>query len=93
MATFEEQLAELEKVVDRLERGELPLEENVNLFERGTALANACREQLAAAESRVQVLLDVESKGCARIEDLDLDEDDDAEDEAADDEIESDGRL
>jgi exodeoxyribonuclease VII small subunit len=43
MASFEEQLAELETVVERLERGELTLEENVGLFERGVYLSNACK--------------------------------------------------
>ena len=94
MASFEDQLAELEKVVDRLERGELPLEENVSLFERGMYLSNACKAQLSNAESRVQVLLDPEEDGPVRVEDLavavadeesdeeefDADEDEDAED-------------
>jgi exodeoxyribonuclease VII small subunit len=79
MATFEEQLAELEKVVERLERGDLPLEDNVTLFERGIQLSNACKQQLSAAESRVQVLLDPE--GDPRVENLALAVADDEEDE------------
>lgn len=93
MASFEEQLAELEKVVDRLERGELPLEENIQLFERGTVLAHACREQLTAAESRVQVLLNAESQSGARIDDLPLEDEADDADEDEDEAYESDGRL
>jgi exodeoxyribonuclease VII small subunit len=79
MASFEEQLAELEKVVERLERGDLTLEENVSLFERGVVLSNACKSQLASAESRIQVLLDPEEDGPARTEEMALevaDEDD-----------------
>jgi exodeoxyribonuclease VII small subunit len=79
MASFEEQLAELEKVVERLERGDLTLEENVSLFERGVVLSNACKGQLASAESRIQVLLDPEEDGPARTEEMALevaDEDD-----------------
>ena len=72
MASFEEQLAELEKVVDRLERGELPLEENIKLFERGVQLSEVCKKQLAEAESRVQVLLDPQKGGPVRVEDLGL---------------------
>jgi len=70
MASFEEQLAELEKVVDRLERGDMTLEENVSLFERGVHLSNACKAQLSSAESRIQVLLEPEEGGSARVEDL-----------------------
>ncbi len=87
--TFEDQLKELESVVERLERGDLTLEENVSLFERGVHLSNACKQQLDQAESRVQVLLEPESNGPVRVEELAiaLDEDDEEED------VEDDGRL
>lgn len=68
--SFEEQLAELEKIVEQLEQGELTLEQSVSLFERGVHLSNACKTQLSSAESRIQVLLDPEQKGPVRIEDL-----------------------
>jgi len=80
-ATFEEQLKELEAVVARLERGELSLEENVSLFERGVHLSNACKQQLAEAESRVQVLLEPEVEGPVRVGTVDVPEDDAFEDE------------
>ena len=70
MASFEEQLAELEHVVEQLERGDLTLEESVSLFERGMTLSNACKAQLAGAESRIQVLLNPTEKGPVRVEDL-----------------------
>jgi exodeoxyribonuclease VII small subunit len=100
MASFEDQMAELEKVVDRLERGDLTLEENVSLFERGVHLSNACKAQLASAESRIQVLLDPEEGGPARVEDLAVavadeegdEEEFEADDDAVDDE-DDDGRL
>ena len=63
MASFEDNLSELEKVVERLERGELTLEENVSLFERGTHLSNDCKKELDRAESRIQVLLDPADDG------------------------------
>jgi exodeoxyribonuclease VII small subunit len=69
----------LEKVVERLERGDLSLEDNVTLFERGIQLSNACKQQLSAAESRVQVLLDPDSD--PRVENLALAVDVDEEDE------------
>lgn len=77
MPSFEEQLAELEKVVDQLERGDLTLEDSVGLFERGMQLSEACKGQLAGAESRIQVLLNPRERGPVRVEDLAMDEVDD----------------
>ena len=80
MASFEDKLGELEKVVERLERGELTLEENVSLFERGMHLSNSCKEELDRAESRIQVLLDPKD-GPVRVGELEVDDEDDVEDE------------
>lgn len=55
--TFERNLEELEKVVRELERGDLPLEEALRLFERGMELSRLCRKQLEEAETRVEILL------------------------------------
>ncbi len=74
-ASFEEQLAELEKVVEQLERGELSLEESVGLFERGMRLSESCKGQLASAESRIQVLLQPREKGPVRVEAFTMGED------------------
>jgi exodeoxyribonuclease VII small subunit len=54
---FEKALAELEAVVERLEHGELPLEEALKQFERGIELARSCQASLKAAEQRVEILL------------------------------------
>ena len=89
MASFEDQLSELEKIVERLERGDLTLEENVKLFERGVVISNACKVQLASAESRIQVLLEPSETGPVRVEDLDLAEEGD---ESAEEDF-GDGRL
>ena len=88
MASFEDQLAELEKVVEQLERGDLTLEDSVGLFERGVHLSNACKGQLASAESRIQVLLEPEEGGAVRVEELVVaeEEDENQEDELDDDE-------
>ncbi|HPG21701.1 MAG TPA: exodeoxyribonuclease VII small subunit [Amaricoccus sp.] len=51
--SFEAALAELEKVVGRLESGEVPLEESIALYERGAELRGHCDEKLKAAEARV----------------------------------------
>ena len=54
---FEEALAELEGIVQRLEKGELPLEESLAAFERGIALVRSLSQRLAEVEQRVEVLL------------------------------------
>lgn len=54
--TFEQAFAELEDIVNRLESGELSLEESVALYERGQKLARLCGAMLDAAELRVQQL-------------------------------------
>ena len=57
MAKFEEQLTQLETVVERLEKGDLTLEESVRLFEEGIKLSHACKAELDQAEGRIQVLV------------------------------------
>lgn len=54
---FEAGLAALEKIVRELERGELPLEESLKLFEEGVRLSRQCQERLSQAERRIEVLL------------------------------------
>jgi len=54
--SFEAAFAELEAVVQRLEEGELSLEESIALYERGQALARLCQERLDQAELRVEQL-------------------------------------
>jgi len=51
--SFEAALAELERVVTRLEQSDVPLEESLSLFARGAALRDHCEEKLKAAEARV----------------------------------------
>jgi exodeoxyribonuclease VII small subunit len=54
---FEQALAELEAVVERLEHGELPLDEALRQFERGIELSRSCQASLRQAEQKVEVLL------------------------------------
>ena len=56
-ANFEAQLASLEKIVRELERGDLPLERSLELFEQGVRLSRECQERLNEAERRIEVLL------------------------------------
>ena len=53
---FEEALAELERLVEALEQGELPLEESLKTFERGVELTRSCQQALNAAKQRVEIL-------------------------------------
>ena len=63
MATFEDRLKSLETVVERLERGDLTLDESVRLFEEGVKLSDACKVELEKAEGRIQVLVQGQGKG------------------------------
>jgi len=54
---FEDALAELEGIVQRLEKGELPLEESLAAFERGMGLVRQLGDRLTQVEERVDVLL------------------------------------
>jgi exodeoxyribonuclease VII small subunit len=54
---FEKALAELEALVERLEHGDLPLDEALKSFERGVALTRHCQASLQAAQQRVEILL------------------------------------
>jgi exodeoxyribonuclease VII small subunit len=55
---FDESLAELEQLVERMEQGNLPLEESLKLFERGVQLTRSCQKALKDAEQKVQVLVE-----------------------------------
>jgi exodeoxyribonuclease VII small subunit len=57
MANFEEYMGKLEEIVDQLEKGDLPLEESVKLFEQGVKLSTTCKEELDRAEGKVQMLV------------------------------------
>jgi exodeoxyribonuclease VII small subunit len=57
MPSFEESLKRLEAVVDQLEKGELTLEESLKLFEEGVNLTASCKQELDAAEGKVQMLV------------------------------------
>lgn len=57
MPKFEECLQQLEKLVEQLERGDLPLEQSLKLFEEGVRLSNSCRQELESAEGKVEILI------------------------------------
>jgi exodeoxyribonuclease VII small subunit len=57
MANFEDSLKKLESIVGQLEQGDLPLEESLKLFEEGVSLSALCKQELDAAEGKVQMLV------------------------------------
>ena len=70
--SFEKALADLEGIVQKLEKGGLSLNESLALFEKGVKLAKFLREELGKAEKKVEILLKDE-KGEVRKEPFDLD--------------------
>lgn len=54
--SFEAALAELEQIVDELERGQVPLERSIEIYERGQALRAQCDALLKRAEARIEKL-------------------------------------
>jgi exodeoxyribonuclease VII small subunit len=55
--TFEAALKQLEEIVQKLEKGELPLEESLVLYEKGIGLSRLCHGKLEEAEGRIEVLM------------------------------------
>ena len=55
--TFEQALAELEQIVARLESGQAPLEDSIQMYERGAALKSHCETRLEAARLRVEKIV------------------------------------
>lgn len=53
--TFEECLLDLEEIVEKLESGDMPLDQSLELFERGVALTKECRKRLETAARRIEV--------------------------------------
>jgi len=66
---FEKSLQELEDLVEKMETGDLSLEESLKCFERGVALTRNCQKALQEAEQKVQILL--EKEGNQELQDID----------------------
>lgn len=62
MPKFEECLQRLEVIVKEMERGDLPLEQSLKLFEEGIALSGSCRKELEEAEGKIEILLKHDGK-------------------------------
>jgi exodeoxyribonuclease VII small subunit len=55
--TFEDALQQLEQIVQKLEKGELPLEESLKLYEQGIRLSRLCHGKLEEAEGKIEMLM------------------------------------
>ncbi|HSY97293.1 MAG TPA: exodeoxyribonuclease VII small subunit [Steroidobacteraceae bacterium] len=69
---FETAMRDLEQLVERLEQGDLPLEESLAAFERGVLLTRACQSALKEAEQKVEILL--KKAGETAVEDFTADD-------------------
>ena len=70
-ANFEQSITELEAIVAELERGQIPLEESLEKFERGVGLLRQCRTLLDTAETRIKQLVDFDENGQPKLKNLD----------------------
>ena len=52
--TFEQAIEELETIINRLEEGDVPLDETINLYEKGSELKDFCEKKLQSAEVKIQ---------------------------------------
>ena len=77
---FEKAFQQLEKIVQRLESEELPLDDSLQLFEEGIRLSRFCNQKLEEVEKKIELIL-ADAKGQPRVEPFD-------EEEAAEDEEE-----
>ena len=55
--TFEENMMRLEQIVRAMEKGDVPLEDSLKLFEEGTALVNTCSKMLDEAQQKVTKII------------------------------------
>lgn len=58
MKSFEEALSELKVIIERLEGGNLSLEESLTLFEKGTQLITQCHKKLNGVQKRIEILIE-----------------------------------
>ena len=65
-ASFEQSMERLTRIVEKLEQGDLPLEQSLQLFEEGVRLSRMAQERLDSAQQRIERLLTVDSQGRPR---------------------------
>jgi exodeoxyribonuclease VII small subunit len=69
---FEASLAKLEKLVKRMEEGDMSLEESLKAFEEGVQLTRLCQETLGSAQQKVQMLM--QQQGKVSLKEMDLED-------------------
>lgn len=67
---FEKKLGRLEEIVQKMEKGDLALEESLKLFEEGVKLSRECHTRLNEAETKVKKLISLDASGKAVTEDF-----------------------
>ena len=75
---FEKAFQQLETIVQRLEKEELPLDESLRLFEEGIGLSRFCHQRLEEVEKKIELIL-ADAKGQPRTEPFEIAEDEDDE--------------
>lgn len=71
---FEKKLSRLEQIVQKMEKGELELEESLKLFEEGVKLSRECHTQLNEAEVKVKKLVGFDAEGKPQTENFEVEE-------------------
>ena len=69
--SFEKKLSRIEEIVQKMEDGQISLDESLKLFEEGVSLSRQCNKELDEAEQRVKKLIDVDEKGKPIVEPFD----------------------
>lgn len=67
---FEKKLGRLEEIVQKMEKGELSLEDSLKLFEEGVKLSRECHQNLNEAETKVKQLISIDANGNAVVTDF-----------------------
>ena len=75
---FERAFHQLETIVQRLEKEELPLDESLRLFEEGINLSRFCHQRLEEVEKKIELIL-ADAKGQPRLEPFEVSEDEDVD--------------
>lgn len=71
---FEKKLSRLEEIVQKMEKGDLALEESLKLFEEGVKLSRECQGQLTTAETKVKQLVSFDGEGKPVLKDFNVEE-------------------
>ena len=69
--SFEKKLTRLEEIVQKMESGEMALDDSLKLFEEGVKLSRDCNKELNEAEQKVKKLVGVDAQGEPVLEDFD----------------------